>query len=483
MRSMRKIQFWIAVLAMLLCSTAMAVAADDDAMTYELADCGEQVKLVGRTVVTEDGIVPHTTASGIAFYTDAVGDVEMTISGGDGYVKMFDHEYFIVYLDGVEHTRLELKFMAGTAGKDTFTIAEDLDGEMHRIEVLRETEEINAVALFESITMDGDMIPALEAPMMIEFVGDSITTGYGAYPFSAESATLAVDDPIRQAGTRSYAYLTAQQLGADIQVCCTSGYGVLCGYNSDGANLQGMYPYTAYHNDHSSDEALWSFDRAADVVVINLGTNDKGTYRSRLYNDNDMHEAIKNMMELAREKNPDAKVVWVTGMMGITFKPIITDVVDELGGADEGYYFCELPRGTSGGAGHPDQAEHEAAAAVLTAFLKSDVIDEEYFDNQVTVEEMEDLIGIAGSLPGCDGDIARAELAAAENTDFDAYGTMTVAYETLKSQAITVAVIAGAILVVVAAALVIFAVLYKPKKKEAPVSDDASDEDKGEDKL
>ena len=470
MRTMYRVLAW-GVTLLLLLSAAVAVSADD-AVTYELADCAEQVKLVGRAVVTEDGIVPHTTASGIAFYTDAVGDVEMTVSGGDGYVKMFGHEYFIVYLDGVEHTRLELKFMAGTAGRDTFVIAEDLDGEMHRIEVLRETEEINAVALYESVTMDGDMIPVPEAPMMIEFVGDSITTGYGAYPVTGESMTLAVDDPIRQAGTRSYAYLTAQQLGADVQVCCTSGYGVLTGYNADGANLQEMYPYTAYHNDHSSDEALWDFERTADIVVINLGTNDKGTYRSRGYNDNDMHDAVKNMMELAREKNSDAKVVWVTGMMGIAFKPVVTDVVEELGGADAGYFFCELPKGTSGGAGHPDQAQHAAAADVLTAFLKSDVIDESYFEEQATVEEMEDLINIVGNLPGCDGDIARAELAAAENTDFDAYGTMTVAYNTLKSQAVTVAAVAGAILIVVAAALVMFAVLYKPKKKEAAASEE-----------
>lgn len=471
MKGMYRVLLWVATLAILLCSAPAAVSADET-ITYELADCADQVKLIGRTVVTEEGIVPHTTAAGIAFYTDAVGDVEMTISGGDGYVKMFGHEYFIVYLDGVEYTRLELKFAAGTAGKDTFVIAEDLDGEMHRIEVLRETEEINAVALYESVTMDGDMIAVPDAPMLIEFVGDSITTGYGAYPFSAESATLKVDDPIRQAGTRSYAYLTASQLGADIQVCCTSGYGVLVGYNADGANLQGMYPYTAYHNDHSSDEALWDFERTADIVVINLGTNDNGLYRGRGYNDNDMFEAIKNMMELAREKNPDAKIVWCTGMMGTAFKTITNNVIDELGGAEEGYFFCELPKGTSGGAGHPDQAQHAAAAEVLTAFLKSDVIDEAYFDEQVTVEEMDTLIGVAANLPGCDGDIAKAELLAAENTDFDAYGTMTIAYNTLQSQAITVAVIAGAVLVVVAAALVLFAVLYKPKKKEASASNE-----------
>jgi len=464
---MKRLGSVLLVLMLLLGTMAVGVGATTDGQKYDLAENADLVRLVGRTVVTEDGIVPHTTASGIAFYTDAKA-LEITIKGGDGYCQMFEHEYFIVYIDGEITDRWELKFNnGGKTGRDTFAIQE-LDGKLHRIEILRETEEVNAVALYESITIPegATLMPALEAPMMIEFVGDSITTGYGAYPTSAQTARYKVDDPIRQAGTKSYAYLTAQQLGMDIQVCCTSGYGVVCGYNYDGANLQGMYPYTAYHNDHSSDEALWSFERPADIVVINLGTNDKGTYRSRLKTDKDMKAGIKAMMELAREKNPGADVVWVTGMMGIAFKPIVEDVVEELGGAEEGYYFCELPKGTSGGAGHPNGEEHAAAAEVLTAFLKENVLADDYLEEQATVEKMSSLLGIAKWMPGCDTATAYAELRTAKANEFDAYGALTTSYRNLHRQTVTAALIMGVVLVVVAAALVAFAVLYKPKKKE-----------------
>ncbi len=453
----------------LLCSMAVAVDATTEGHYYDLANYADMVRLVGRTIVTEDGIAPQTTASGIAFYTDAE-HLNMVISGGQGYCKMFAHEYFIVYIDGEIAVRWELRFNnSGVSGRDEFSLDKYLDGKMHRVEVLRETEEVNAVALYETLIVDEDatVMPALEAPAMIEFIGDSITTGYGAYPTSAKTATYAVDDPIRQAGTKSYAYLTAQQLGMDIQVCCTSGYGVVCGYNWDSANLQGMYPYTAYHNDHESDDALWSFERPADIVVINLGTNDNGTYRGKGKTEKDMKDGIKAMMELAREKNPDADVVWVTGMMGVTFKTVIEDVVDELGGADEGYYFCVLPKGTSGGAGHPNGEQHAAAAEVLTAFLKDSVLDESYFEEQATAEEMEKLLGIAKCLPGCDTKTAYAELRVADSNDFDAYGGLTTSYEALRKQAITSGLLVGIGLVVIAAALVAFAVLYKPKKQES----------------
>ena len=47
------------------------------------------------------------------------------------------------------------------------------------------------------------------------------------------------------------------------------------GWNSDNANLLKMYPVTAYHVRHQDkEENYWPFARQADVVVINLGTND-----------------------------------------------------------------------------------------------------------------------------------------------------------------------------------------------------------------
>ncbi len=450
----------MALIVMLLC-VPMAATAEDELTTYALNEYADCVRLVGRTEVSDTGIVPHTTASGIAFYSDCSGNIDLTIKG---MKNLFDAQYFIVYVDGEMHKRVELFHrIKNRSVIETLTVAENLEPGLHRIEILRETEEVNAYAEFLNIALNGTMTPVVDAPMLIEFVGDSITTGYGAYPFSYADDGDPVDHPVRQAGTKSYAYLTAKELGMDIQVCCTSGYGAEVGWNADGVNMQDMYEYTAFHHDR---ETKWSFARPADIVVINLGTNDNSVRKTKFTSEAQILEGMKNLTAIVRDKNPDARIVWATGMMGITFKKGLTEMVEELGGADAGYYFCILPKGTSGGAGHPDEAEHLAGAQTLIDFLKTNVLPEDYAAGYTTADEMTSLLKWAALVPGCDSAIAQAELNTFINSEAEFSGTMTTVYAALKDQVVLAAVIAGAVLVILAAGLVAFAALYKPKKKE-----------------
>ncbi len=467
---MKRMTKWLSLLAaltMLLCLLPTAVSADAAAepVTYDLSDeeVTANLKLIGRTEVTEKGVVPHTTASGIAFYSDCSGDIEMEMFGAK---NLFDAQFFVVYVDGEIYNRVELNHrVKNRTVTDTLTVAEDLEPGIHRIEIYRETEEINAYCEWKSITLNGTMIPVPEAPMLIEFVGDSITTGYGAYPFSYADDGDPVDHPSRQAGTKSYAFLTARALGMDITVTCTSGYGAEVGWNTDGVNMQDMYYKTAFHHDRETD---WGFERPADIVVINLGTNDNSVRKSRFTKESTILEGMENLMMMVREKNPDAKIVWATGMMGIAFKPGLTEIVEKLGGAEAGYYFCVLPKGTSGGAGHPNEEEHQAAATELIQFLKDNVLPEDYLDGYATPDEMEELLN-KGSFTEEERGIAEAEIAAAEADGVEVSGTLQVTYEQYSEKKggefpwMWVGIGVGAVAVV---ALLAFAILYKPKKKE-----------------
>lgn len=468
---------WLALaLALVMLCAALPVSAEEaGATTRYLKDCGDCIKLMGRAEITDLGLVPHTTASGFAFYFDGSGDIELTVTGSS---NIFDAQYFIVYVDGEMGNRLTLDHAVGRQETKTFKAAEGLSAGMHRIEIYRETEEINAECVFNSITLDGEMYPVPDAPLMIEFVGDSITTGYGAYPVTDESVAKGREDhPIRQAGTKSYAFLTAQALGTDFQACCTSGYGVEVGYNTDGVNMQMMYDKTAFHHDST---ALWSFDRKADVVVINLGTNDSGARYKNTANvipESQIIDGMENLISIVKEKNPDAKIVWVTGMMGKTFEISTKLLIKKLGGAEKGYYFCVLPQGTSGGGGHPDESQHAAAAEVLTEFLKEDVLGEEYAADYTTAEAAQTLVN-SGTLTDTYQAMLQLEIDIAAKTDTpdglldglyreaQANGIKTEADKESTDGGDTATVI---VLVVVAAValvgVVLFAVLYKPKKK------------------
>jgi len=241
------------------------------------------------------------------------------------------------------------------------------------------------------VTFTGSLVVAPpDDKITIEVVGDSISGGASNL---ATNSTANASYPVYQDGTQTYAYLTGEALGANMRVTQTSGYGCCGGWNAQGTglNLQDMYPYTSYWRDHTSANSLYDFDPPADIVVINLGTNDSSAASAGKISltDAQFKAGAKNLMTMAKTKNNGAKVVWVTGMMGITYQSVLTSAISELGGADAGYYFCILPKGTSGGEGHPNVAQHQAAATTLTDFLLTNCLPADYKADFVTAAELQ----------------------------------------------------------------------------------------------
>ena len=79
----------------------------------------------------------------------------------------------------------------------------------------------------------------------IEFIGDSITAGYG------------VDDEVKEHGfstatedvTKTYAYKTAAALQADYSIVAYSGHGIISGYTGDGEKNTGLLiPINSEHH-------------------------------------------------------------------------------------------------------------------------------------------------------------------------------------------------------------------------------------------
>ena len=112
--------------------------------------------------------------------------------------------------------------------------------------------------------------PTDEKNLKIEFIGDSITCGYG------------IDEPDYYAGfsthtenfMKTYAYLTAKELDADFSAVAFSGYGVISGYTDNGrkngdAVVSKYYSKACLLSDEK--EPYWDFSKTAkDVVGINF---------------------------------------------------------------------------------------------------------------------------------------------------------------------------------------------------------------------
>ncbi len=372
---MKRMLAILCVAAMLLMSipAVLSVSAEQTRNFNELQG---YYKTQGRVEIVDGALNMDTSSSGFEFYFNGSGDVLM---GADVWCTYTTNMFFTVIVDGVK-SRVEVN--TGTTSKSVYKaikLASGLSEGYHHIEVYKQTEASSALVTVWGVTFTGTPLAAPPADKItIEVVGDSISGGASNL---ANNATANASYPVYQDGTQTYAYFTGQALGANVRVTQTSGYGCCGGWNAQGTglNLQDMFPYTSYWRDHT-DAGLYDFNPPADIVVINLGTNDSTAASSGRINltDAQFKAGAKNLMTMARTKNPNAKIVWVTGMMGITYQTVLTQAVAELGGSASGYFFTILPEGTSGGEGHPNVVQHSAAATTLTAFLLENCLPADY---------------------------------------------------------------------------------------------------------
>lgn len=209
----------------------------------------------------------------------------------------------------------------------------------------------------------------------IEFIGNSITCGYG-------NESMNANDPFDYATENhyySYAAITARTLEANEMVIARSGIGVYRNYDGpktgSDVNMRQQYEYTFY-NDKSEK---WDFRRCSpDVICINLGTNDTSTknYDAKLF-----YQAYKDFVRMVRSHNPKSKIVLLCGSMlngeELDFvKSTLNDIAKEYNDAgDKDVYRFDFTPQTGelyyGADYHPSIWQHEKMAAELVAYLRT----------------------------------------------------------------------------------------------------------------
>ena len=163
-----------------------------------------------------------------------------------------------------------------TPGRTTHWVRGLPDG-VHRVRLVKRTESPWAAGRFGGFVADGAVL-AKPAPRtrQIEFVGDSLTAGYGNLSTTRDCS--ANGGVTRNTNTDlSFGALTARALNADYQVNAFSGLGVVRNYNGHSAGTS----YRTYY-----DRALLNVEGDVwrkpaswrpQVVVVGLGTNDFST--------------------------------------------------------------------------------------------------------------------------------------------------------------------------------------------------------------
>lgn len=216
----------------------------------------------------------------------------------------------------------------------------------------------------------------------IEFIGDSITCGYGV---DDEDPTHAFDTSTEDV-TRAYAYKTAQNLGADYSMFSISGWGIISGWTGNGEQhpeqqIPLYYEKQAFSyggfDDVEAQSLDWDFSSyQPDLVVINLGTNDDSYCKS--YEDKRAAyvAGYVEFLKTVRKNNPDARILCVLGIMGDALYPsvekAVSDYSAETGDTNISAFHLEPQKPEDGLVAdyHPTEVTHTKAADALTAEIK-----------------------------------------------------------------------------------------------------------------
>lgn len=213
------------------------------------------------------------------------------------------------------------------------------------VRVMKFSEAAFGYAGLKSLEIDGKLqvadvvstgsITDVKRPLKLEFIGDSITCGYGIEGvWEKDTFTTQQERP-----DKSYAFLTAKALGAEVQLCSWSGIGLISNYVDPATvNLpdthwlmQANWPYTdkSLSLRLGLEPEIWDGSRfEPDFVVIHLGTNDLSWVRGFEERRLEYVAQLRQLIEAVHRRSPKAKIVCCLGLMGEALNDSVKEAVE-----------------------------------------------------------------------------------------------------------------------------------------------------------
>lgn len=250
--------------------------------------------------------------------TNASGDIEfdwpgVTIqtgfTGTSCTLKMSDtkENYYNVFIDD-----LPVKVMS-VMGNTDLRIAQNLPAGDHTLKIVKRTEGEQGKATFKGIVLDhGATLKKIDPGYKhkIEFIGNSITCGYGAEGKSKEEKFM----PETENSYKSHAAITARAFNAEYHIVAHSGMGVVRNYGDEKMVSDYTMPDRYKQILDMEVATMWDFSKwKPDAVVINLGTNDFSTEPHPI--ETVFNRKYTHLVKFIREQYGEVPIFCVVGPM------------------------------------------------------------------------------------------------------------------------------------------------------------------------
>lgn len=320
------------------------------------------LRYIGRFDFQDSGR-PAFDWSGSTIETGFTG-TSLTIMLDDGA------NYYDVTIDG------ETAILQTVPGESRYEVARNLTAGEHTLRLTKRTEAYVGAAVFAGLLLDAGQ-RLVQGPAangrQLEFIGDSITAGYGIEGDSPECYFT----PVTQNAAQSYAAQTAQALRADYTLIALSGLGVVRNLReAEAASPETAVAYIDRTLGMNSFVRYASDGAAPDAVIINLGTND---FSSLPFPDDEAFvAAYQELLAELRGRYTTAQIVAVAGpLMQGRAPQLIAQAVErqQAVAGDEKVHFFEIEDTLERSAAdfgcdwHPNVSGHEKMAAQLTPAL------------------------------------------------------------------------------------------------------------------
>ncbi len=341
----------------------------------------QSVKPIGRTYYNETDETLWMAFSGTGAGFSMIGTKAEIAIAKDSNTASNAYARFAIYVNGA----LVVDDLLSEA-EQRYTVYESDAAEYVEIRVVKLSETANSLCGISEIAVEaaGGLTPLAPKGRTIEFIGDSITCGYGVDAASqSEHFKTETED-----FSKTYAYLAADLLDADYSAVSMSGYGVISGYTSGALNSSQTLPQyydrfgyswnTFGSESLSASDLMWDFETLVpDVIVVNLGTNDSSYTGSDADKCNEFAVGYTEFLKQIRAKNPDALIVCTLGIMGDGLYPYIEQAAaaytEETGDENIACMKFDVQNGSDGyGADwHPSAVTHQKAAQKLAEELSA----------------------------------------------------------------------------------------------------------------
>ncbi|MDR2964108.1 MAG: GDSL-type esterase/lipase family protein [Bacteroidales bacterium] len=302
--------------------------------------------------------------------------------------------YFTIIIDGaVQENPLQLR-----PEKHFYTLAENLNDSIHTIEIFKRTESQVGTVTFQGFFIEPGTelhYPRLQSNLKIEFIGNSITTGYGnAASFTAEEVQKNSGfNSVNQNNFMAWGAITTRNLIAQYSCVAYSGRGL---FQNNTGSTKGTVPQFYDRVIPDSAQPLWTeADRKnfePNYIVINVGTNDfyaervKG--RSKYVTQEKFVNAYVDFINTLRSYYPQATIICTVGVMmsddypkGAQQWTRIQEYVQAVRRhfvekGDNRVLYLNLGQQTApyGEDWHPSIATHQKMAETLTNFILRDML-------------------------------------------------------------------------------------------------------------